>query len=366
MAKRGGSPVNLALQGGGAHGAFTWGVLDRLLEEDWIDYTAISGTSAGAMNAIVMAEGLIEGDRAHARTQLHQFWMGMADTAELLSPFRRTPWQKLTGSWALSNSLLYEASLSMTRMFSPYELNPFGYNPLRDALEKLIDFEAVRRQRRIRLFINTTHVRTGGLRCWREHELTVDMVLASACLPWLFHTPVIDGEGYWDGGYVANPAIEPMVRATGTDDVLIVQLNPIVRNELPRTSFEIHDRLNEITFNASLLTELRFIAERNRLIDAGELASKDHRKIRLHMIHGDEALGRFPPSTKLLAERDFLLTLKEAGRAAGDQWLARHGEKCGQRSSFNYRRLIRQLTQDSDEDPDPRVLMTDDDPPARS
>jgi NTE family protein len=312
------------------------------------------------MNAVVMAEGLIEGDRAHARQQLHQFWMGMADTAELLSPFRRAPWQKAADSWSLSNSFLYEMSLSVTRMFSPYELNPFGYNPLKSALEKLIDFEAVRRQRRIRLFINTTHVSTGGLRCWRENELTVEMVLASACLPWLFHTPIIDGEGYWDGGYIANPAIEPMVRCTGTDDALIVQLNPIVRNELPRTSYEIHDRLNEITFNASLLTELRFIAERNRLIDSGELKADGHRKIRLHMIHGDEALGRFPPSTKLLAEREFLLTLKDLGRAAAEGWLETHLDKLGVRSSFNYRRIVRQLTQDSDENPDPRVLMEKD------
>jgi NTE family protein len=360
MAADGKVPVNLALQGGGAHGAFTWGVLDRLLEEEWIDYTAISGTSAGAMNAIVMAEGLIEGDRAHARAQLEQFWLGMADAAALISPFRRTPWQKATDNWALSNSFLYEMSLSLTRMFSPYELNPFGYNPLKDALVKLIDFEKVRRQRRIKLFINTTHVRTGGLRCWREHELTVEMVLASACLPWLFHTPIIEGEGYWDGGYIANPAIEPMVRCTGTDDALIVQLNPIVRNELPRSSYEIHDRLNEITFNASLLMELRVFAERNRLIDAGELTSDRYRKIRLHMIHGDEALGRFPPSTKLLAERDFLLTLKEAGRTSADAWLAKHGAKCGKRSSFNYGRLVDQLTQETDENPDPRMLMEED------
>lgn len=348
--------VNLALQGGGAHGAFTWGVLDRLLEED-IEFTAVSGTSAGAMNAVVMAEGLLEGGNERAREQLEQFWLGIAETAGMLSPFRRTPLQQMTENWALSNSFFYEASLAFTRMFSPYEFNPFGYNPLKQALEKLIDFEKVRRQRRIKLFINTTHVRTGGLRCWREHELTVDMVLASACLPWLFHTPVIDGEGYWDGGYVANPAIEPMVRSTGTDDALIVQLNPIVRNELPRSSFEIHDRLNEITFNASLLTELRFIAERNRLIDAGELTSKNHRKIHLHMIHGDQQLGAFPPSTKLLAEASFLTKLRDLGRDAAAEWLEKHGDKLGRRSSFNYRRIVSQLTQETDEAPDPRVLM---------
>jgi NTE family protein len=357
MATKDERPVNLALQGGGAHGAFTWGVLDRLLEEEALEFTAVSGTSAGAMNAVVMAEGLLEGGRPQARAQLEQFWLGMAATAERLSPFRRMPWQQATDNFSLANSFLYEASLAMTRMFSPYELNPFGYNPLKQALEALIDFDKVRRQRRIKLFINTTHVRTGGLRCWREHELTVDMVLASACLPWLFHTPVIEGEGYWDGGYIANPAIEPMLRATGTNDALIVQLNPIVRNQLPRSSFEIHDRLNEITFNASLLTELRFIAERNRLLDAGELAGEKHRKIFLHMIHGDQELGAFPPSTKLLAERDFLLKLRDMGRAAAGEWLEKHGDALGRRSSFNYRRIVTQLTQEGDENPDPRVLM---------
>jgi NTE family protein len=357
MAKKDTRTVNLALQGGGAHGAFTWGVLDRLLEEEDIEFTAISGTSAGAMNAVVMAEGLLEGGHQQARAQLEQFWLGMADAAERLSPFRRMPWQQATDNFSLANSFLYEASLAVTRMFSPYDLNPWGYNPLKQALEDLIDFEKVRRQRRIKLFINTTHVRTGGLRCWREHELTVDMVLASACLPWLFHTPIIEGEGYWDGGYIANPAIEPMVRSTGTDDALIVQLNPIVRNELPRSSYEIHDRLNEITFNASLLTELRFIAERNRLLDSGELTTEKHRKIHLHMIHGDQELGAFPPSTKLLAERAFLVKLRDLGRAAGAEWLEKHGDDLGQRSSFNYRRIVTQLTQDADENPDPRVLM---------
>lgn len=350
--------VNLALQGGGAHGAYTWGVLDRLLEED-IEFTAISGTSAGAMNAVVMAEGLLEGGNDHARAQLEKFWLGIAETASIFSPFRRTPLQQMTESWALSNSYFYEASMAFTRMFSPAEFNPFGYNPLKEALERLIDFDKVRRQRRIKLFINTTQVRTGGLRCWREHELTVDMVLASACLPWLFHTPIIEGEGYWDGGYVANPAIEPMVRTTATDDVLIVQLNPIVRNQMPKTSFEIHDRLNEITFNASLLNELRFIAERNRLIDAGELTSARHRKIHLHMIHGDQQLDSFPPSTKLLAEEGFLIKLRDLGREAASEWVERHADKIGKRSSFNYRRIVSQLTQETDEAPDPRVLMED-------
>ena len=345
--------LNLALQGGGAHGAFTWGVLDRLLEEPDLEFTAISGTSAGAMNAVVLAEGLLEGGNDRARAQLEQFWLGMADAADRLNPWRQWP------GYSLVEPFLFEASMAATRILSPYDVSPSGANPLRQALLDLIDFEKVRRQRRIKLFINTTHVATGGLRCWREHELTVDMVLASACLPSLFQTPMIDGEGYWDGGYIANPAIEPLCRSTDTDDVLIVQLNPIVRNEIPRKAADILDRLSEISFNASLVTELRFIAERNRLISAGELSPRKHRKTHLHMIHGDQALGELPASTKLTAERTFLLTLRDKGREAASEWIARHADKIGDRSSFNYNRLVSQLTQESDENPDPRILQTD-------
>ena len=346
--------LNLALQGGGAHGAFTWGVLDRLLEEPDLEFTAISGTSAGAMNAVVTAEGLLEGGNERARAQLEQFWLGMADAAERLNPWRNWP------GYSLVEPFLFEASMAATRILSPYDVSPTDTNPLRQALLDLIDFEKVRRQRRIKLFINTTHVATGGLRCWREHELTVEMVLASACLPSLFQTPMIDGEGYWDGGYIANPAIEPMCRATDTDDVLIVQLNPIVRTELPRKAAEILDRLSEISFNASLVTELRFIAERNRLINAGELSERKHRKTHLHMIHGDQALGELPAATKLTAERKFLLSLRDKGREAASEWLEKHGDKIGDRSSFNYNRLVSQLTQESDENPDPRLLQADD------
>ncbi len=346
--------LNLALQGGGAHGAFTWGVLDRLLEEPDLEFTAISGTSAGAMNAVVMAEGLLEGGNERARAQLELFWLGIADAADRLNPFRAWP------GYSLVEPFLFEASMAATRLFSPYDVSPTDTNPLRQALLDLIDFEKVRRQRRLKLFINTTHVATGGLRCWREHELTVEMVLASACLPSLFQTPLIDGEGYWDGGYIANPAIEPMCRATDTDDVLIVQLNPIVRTEIPRKAADILERLSEISFNASLVTELRFIAERNRLINTGELSARNHRKTHLHMIYGDRALGELPASSKLMADRRFLLMLRDKGREAASEWIAAHADKIGERSSFNYNRLVSQLTQESDENPDPRMLMADD------
>ena len=346
--------INLALQGGGAHGAFTWGVLDRLLEEEDLEFSAISGTSAGAMNAVVMAEGLLEGDRAFARAQLESFWMGMAAAGEKLAPFRALPWYKMI------EGFVYEASVAYTRMFSPYDFSAGDTNPLRKALTDLIDFERVQKNRKIKLFINTTHVATGGLRCWREHELTVEMVLASACLPSLFQTPMIDGEGYWDGGYIANPAIEPMLRCTDTDDVLIVQLNPIVRKLLPRKAHDIVDRLSEISFNASLITELRFIGERNRLINSGDLSADKFRKTHLHMIHGDQALGDLPGSTKLVAERNSLLKLRDMGRAAASAWLEAHGDHIGKRSTFNYRKMVAMLTQETDETPSEVALLNRD------
>jgi NTE family protein len=352
MARR---PINLALQGGGAHGAFTWGVLDRLLEED-VTITAISGTSAGAMNAVVVSEGLLEGGPDKAREQLEGFWLGMARTAELISPFRRGWWNRLGGSYDLQLSWMYESTLAFTRVVSPYQFNPMNYNPLRQALNELIDFEKVRRNSKIKLFINTTHVPTGGLRVFREHELTVDMVLASACLPWLFQTPVVDGEGYWDGGYIANPAIEPMLRATGTRDAMIVQLNPIIRAELPTRAHEIFDRLNEITFNASLLSELRFIAERNRLIDEGELSPERHPRVILHMVHGSRELSAIPSSTKLLAERDFILKLRDMGRESMSNWLDRNADSIGRRSTFDYRKLVHELTQAADAPPSVHAL----------
>lgn len=354
MATNSPQPLNLALQGGGAHGAFTWGVLDRLLQHGGFDFTAISGTSAGAMNAVVMAEGLLEGGPDQARAQLEQFWLGIAEAAERLQPFRALPWYKFVEPY------VFEASMAYTRMFSPYDFSTSDYNPLRQALNDLIDFEKVRRQRQIKLFINTTHVATGGLRCWREHELTVEMVLASACLPSLFQTPMIEGEGYWDGGYIANPALEPMLRCTKTDDILIVQLNPIVRREIPHKAKEIIDRLSEISFNASLITELRFIAERNRLIDTGDLSKEKFRKTHLHMIHGEQMLGTLPPSSKLLADRDFLLQMRDMGREATSEWLEDHAEKIGKRSSFNYRRMVSQLTQETDDTPDPAELLKKD------
>ncbi len=342
--------LNLALQGGGAHGAFTWGVLDRLLQEDDIDIRAVSGTSAGAVNAVVMVEGLLKGGREGARTRLDAFWREVAAAGARTSPFQRLPFDT-DNRYDLTRSPMYLFGMTLMRALSPYQFNPQNINPLRDLLERFIDFDRVRAQNRIKLFINTTHVATGALRVFRERELTADVVLASTTLPQLSHTPLIDGEGYWDGGYIANPAIEPMVRDTCAHDVLIVQLNPIAREELPKTPHEILDRLGEIVFNASLMTELRFLAERNRLVADGELSAKRHPYVRLHMVHGHHKLAAYDGSSRLLAEAKFLRELKAHGRQEMDEFLTHHKVDLGVQSSFDYQVLVEHLTQHHDAPP---------------
>jgi NTE family protein len=347
--------INLALQGGGAHGAFTWGVLDRLLEEEDIDITAVSGTSAGAINAVVLAEGLLEGGRPAARARLDAFWREVAKAGQT-SPFQRMPFDSNSGRYDLTLSPAYLFGMAIMRTFSPYQFNPQNANPLRDLLNRFIKFDLVRKQKQLKLFINTTHVSTGGLRVFREHELTTDVVLASTTLPVLFQTPLIDGEGYWDGGYIANPALEPMVRNTDTRDILIVQLNPIVRDDIPRTPHDIGDRLGEIVFNASLVTELRFIAERNRLVANGELSAERHPFVRLHMVHGHSRLAHYDGSSRVLAEEQFLRELKAHGRHEAEHFLRHHKDDVGARSSFDYELLVDHLTQHHHAAPDTEAV----------
>lgn len=331
--------VNLALQGGGSHGAFTWGVLDRLLDDDDIEIVGVSGTSAGAMNGIVLAEGILEGGRPQARSQLEDFWRLVSEAGKN-SPLQRTPYDQLRGDYSLHSSPAHMALDIISRLFSPYQMNPGGQNPLRPIIEAFVDFERVRASRDVKVFINATCVRTGTLKIFREYECTVDMILASACLPTLFHAVEIDGELYWDGGYIANPAIDRLHEATGVNDTLIVQINPLRVDEPPDEAREIINRIGEITFNSSLIKDIRLIAQKNDLIEAGELDSNKHQLVRLHMIHGGDDLVRFDNSSKFLTEWQFLLTLKEIGRRLTDEWLQSNKAALGVRSTLDYRRLM--------------------------
>lgn len=322
--------VDLALQGGGSHGAFTWGVLDRLLEEPWLQIEGISGTSAGAMNAAVLAGGWTNGDAASARAALDAFWERVSCAARF-SPLQRSPADHLTGRWTLDASPVYVAFDLMSRIFSPYNLNPLGFNPLRGILAESIDFGHLS-QAPMKLFVTATSVRTGRGRIFRNAEITPDVLLASACLPTMFQAIEIDGEFYWDGGYAGNPTITPLVRETDGHDTILVQINPRERTGSLRSAAEILNRLNEISFNSPLMKELRMIALLRQVADPGRGEGARWAEMRTHSIKSDR-LSEFGASSKLNAEAKFLALLKEEGRRCADDFLGDHGDDLGQRST---------------------------------
>jgi NTE family protein len=324
--------ADLGLQGGGAHGAFTWGVLDRLLEESWLNYDGISGTSAGAMNAAVMIDGYAAGGADGARQALERFWRAVSDAAQF-SPVRRGPLEMITGNWTLDYSPLFVAMEMAARVVSPYDLNPLGSNPLEQILAEQIDFERLR-QAPIKLFVTATNVRTGRGRVFRNADVTPHALLASACLPTMFQAVEIDGEAYWDGGYSGNPSIAPLVQECDSHDTIIVQINPIERPGTPRTAREIHNRLNEIAFNSTLIKELRAAALLRRVADPGTGEGRLLANMRIHRIASDVMLD-LGYSSKLLAEWDFFLMLRDAGRAAAAQFLEQHGADLGVRSTLD-------------------------------
>lgn len=338
--KSGPKTLSLALQGGGAHGAFEWGVLDRLLEEPDIEIRAVTAASAGAMNAVSLAQGLIDGGREGARKRLDSFWRQVnrqggrnvfGDTSIWTNAFGGgTDWLKNTPGWRMAETL----ALSL----SPYEFNPFNLNPLHDTLEAEIDFSQIREKSPLKLYIAATAVRTSKSKVFRETELTSRHIMASACLPQLFQAIEIDGEPYWDGGFLANPPLWPLFYDDTPDDILIVTLNPFVREETPKSPGEIMDRLNEITFNASLASELRAIGFVQKLLDEGLLkdtARGRYRRMLVHAITADKPLADLSLSTKFNTEWSFLTDLKERGRTAAEQWLADCGTCIGVKSSVD-------------------------------
>jgi NTE family protein len=323
-------PIDLALQGGGSHGAFTWGVLDRLLEEEWLDVVAISGTSAGAMNAAVLADGWTAGGAQGAREALDQYWRRVSHAAAF-SPLQRSPLDRLMGRWTLDTSPAYVVTDLMSRLFSPYDLNPLDYNPLRKVLAESIDFERLARSP-IKLFITATRVRTGRGRIFRNAEITADVLLASACLPTMFRAIEIDGEPYWDGGFAGNPTITPLVRESDAYDTILVQINPTERPEEPRSAAEILNRLNEISFNSPLMKELRMIALLRQAADPGSGEGARWARMRTHRVKSD-MLTKFGSSSKLNAEWQFVSMLRAEGRLAASEFLEHHGEDVGRRST---------------------------------
>jgi NTE family protein len=327
--------INLALQGGGAHGAYTWGVLDWLLESENFVIEGVSGTSAGAMNAVVLADGLHKGGREGAREALYRFWKAVSDQA-WFSPIKRTPIDMIMGEWSLDMSPSFIAFDLASRFSSPYEFNPLNINPLRDVVKETVDFDAVRACDSIRIFVAATNVHTGKIRVFSGGEVDVDAVMASACLPHLFQAVEIDGVPYWDGGYMGNPPLFPLFGETGTSDTVLIQINPVERPETPKTAREILNRLNEITFNSTLLREMRAIEFVTRLIEDGKLDRKDYKKVHMHRISA-EGLKPLQSSSKVNAEWRFLKHLHDIGRRAAQDWEAENFDAIGNRSSIDLR-----------------------------
>jgi len=330
-------PVTLALQGGGMHGAFTWGVIDRLLEDGRLAIEGVSATSAGAMNAVVLAYGMLQGGQDGARLALQDFWHAIAQSAERYNPLRWFPWLKGAHSFGLDHSPLFALADMVLRVWSPYQFNPQNMNPLRDVLRQQVDFEALRAQCPIRLFLCATNVETSRIRIFSGRDLSIEAVLASACLPMLFQAVAIDGEYYWDGGYVGNPAIFPLIYDCNTQDVVIVHINPIVRRGVPTTAADILNRVNEVSFNSSLMREMRAIAFVTSLIQHGKVDRGEMKEMLIHSIRSDETMAALGVSSKYNADWEFLCYLRDKGRDQAGAWLEQNYGNVGQRSSIDIR-----------------------------
>ena len=332
--------INIALQGGGAHGAFAWGVMDKFLEDGRIDIEGLSGTSAGSMNAVVYAYGALKG-KENAREALHNYWQAISDAGQKYSMVKRTPWEQMFGGWNMERSVASEGFKLLTSTFSPYQLNPMNFNPLREVLEAHVDFKALDSSQATKLFLSATNVRSGKVKIFKTHEITADVVLASACLPYLFQAVEIDGEHYWDGGYMGNPALYPLFYHTDSRDVVILHINPIEREGPPTQSSEIANRVNEITFNSSLIKELRSVYFVQQLLDQGKIKDEfrdDFKYVLIHSIRADKALADLSVSSKFACEWDFLTMLRDRGRECASEWLAKHFGDLGVRSTVDLKR----------------------------
>lgn len=324
-------PLSLALQGGGAHGAFTWGVLDALLEDGRFDLRGASGTSAGAMNAVVLAHGLLKGGREGAREALARFWAAVASNGSLLnlgagaSDGRPSPMASLMLQWS--------------GFFAPTQLNPLGYDPLRDIVEQQVDFERLRAQRNFDLFIAATHANTGRLRLFRTPEMSADAVLASACLPALYKAVEIDGEPYWDGAFAANPPVLPLLAECKVEDVLMVLLSPVTHGDTPRTASEIRDRSQALAFNAAFLAEMRSLIRMREFMQRSIVPwlVKEHpvRRKRLHLVADDALMAGLDDDSKSTTSLPFLETLRDHGRSCAQKWLETDARSVGKASTVD-------------------------------
>lgn len=329
--------INLALQGGGSHGAFTWGVVDALLQCGRIEIDSISSTSAGSMNAAIITQGLINGGPDGARQALMQFWRDLSDIGSFLSPVQMSTLESLLGITAEQN-VSYLMFDMMTKVLSPYEFNPFNFNPLRQLLDKYIDIDLIKKSKINKLFVCATNVRTGKIKVFQNEEISINAILASTCLPFLFQAVKIDGEYYWDGGYTGNPPIFPLIYNSNVRDVLIIHINPIVRPQIPKTAADIMNRINEISFNSSLIREMRAIAFVTKMLDDDWIKDEfrqNIKKINVHAIRTDSIMTKYSVASKFETDWVFLTHLFELGQQMAYEWLDNNFDSIGEKSSID-------------------------------
>jgi len=330
--------INIALQGGGAHGAFAWGVLDKILEDGRLIIEAITASSAGSINGVILAYGLHQGGYEQARKALEQFWWRISELGKIYSPVHLFPWEQFWQGWKVDNSFGYRYFDTITSLFSPSEFNPLNKNPLRDLLEESVDFKELQKCSVVKLFLSATNVRSGMVKVFNLSEVTVDTVMASACLPYLFQPVEIDDQYYWDGGYMGNPALFPLFYHTNTQDLLIVHINPVIRREIPKTSNDIHNRVIEITFNSSLMQELRAVAFVQKLLRQNMLKEqyRSHFKnVFVHSIRTDKLMCDLGSPSKFNTDWNFLKELFNRGRTITENWLKHNFDELGQRSTVD-------------------------------
>jgi len=324
--------VNLALQGGGSHGAFTWGVLDRILEDGRLTFDGVTATSAGGVNAVVLADGLADGGREGAREHLRNFWKKMSEMAStsIIAP---SFFDQMNPNFGLEHTPGYVFVDVLSRILSPYQLNPFDINPLRDLLNEVVNFERVREQRIVKLFLSATNVRSGKVKVFDRDEISANAVLASACLPFMMRAPEIDGEIYWDGGFMGNPAIFPVIYGCEARDVIMVHLTPTERPETPTNSRQIINRMQEISFNSSLMREMRAIAFFTQLIDEGKIPGG--KRMFMHLIEAEDVIRDLAGSSKMNGTWKFLTHLFEVGRERADRWINANYDRLGKENTVD-------------------------------
>ncbi len=326
--------ITLALQGGGAHGAYTWGVLDRLLEDERIEIESVSGTSAGGMNAALLVDGYIKNGRQGAKDALAKFWVKVAEIGQM-NPLTNSPLQGITHNWNLDSSPMFAMYDLFSRLFSPYQINPLNINPLKSVVEEMMDFKALQKSDLIPLFITATSIETGQPHIFHHKEITSDALMASACLPTMFQAVSVEDHYYWDGGFAGNPSIWPLAYISETSDIVVVEINPVVRKEIPRNANEITNRVNEISFNASLIAEIKSIHFINQLIEENHISSDIYRKLHIHLIRAADEMLDLNASSKMNTSLDFIQYLHKLGRKSAEKWIKHNFKYLGDTSSID-------------------------------